>query len=127
MKLRIMQNKNVKQKKNTLLVETKGYGIIANSVMEDEKISLGAKGLYAYLISKSGANDSCFPSNKTIMKCLGIKSKITLNKYKYELDENDYLIIEERKYKSGRITSNHYYPAKMKIIKDDYAHDDLDE
>ncbi len=113
-------------KKEPLFVETKGYGLIANTVMEDERISIGAKGLYAYLISKTGANDSCFPSNKTIMNSLRIKTKITLNKYKFELINFAYLIIRERKNNSGRLASNYYYPAKIKFKKDVEALNDYE-
>ena len=49
-------------------VSTKGYGHIASSVMDNEYITIGAKALYAYLISKAGASISCYPSNATIMK-----------------------------------------------------------
>lgn len=100
-----------------LIVETKGYGLVPTSVMEDGRISLGAKGLYAYFICKTGGGVSCFPSNQTIMGALGIKSKITLNNYKSELESAKYLRIEERTYKSGRIASNNYFPAKLKSNK----------
>ena len=99
------------------LVLSKGYGNIASSVMENEEITIGAKCLYAYFISKTGVNDFCFPSNKTIMKSLGIKNKSTLNNYKFELVNHGLLCIDDRKFKSGRIASNRYYPAKLKLEK----------
>ena len=91
----------------------KGYGYISNIVMESNELSKEAKCLYAYLISKAGVNNNCCPSNSTIMKHLGIKSKISLNKYKDELVFNGLLDIKARTTKSGRNTSNYYYPTKM--------------
>lgn len=108
--------KNNAMSKNKFHLETKGYGYLANSVMENEKISIGAKAFYAYLISKIGIKDSCFPSNRSVMQSLGI-TIVTLRKYKNELESNELLVIEERKQKSGRIMSNFYYPTKFKIIK----------
>lgn len=98
-------------------VLSKGYGNIASSVMENEEITIGAKCLYAYFISKTGVNDYCYPSNKTVMKSLGLKNKSTMNNYKNELVDHGLLRIEERKYKSGRVASNRYYPAKLKLEK----------
>lgn len=104
--------------KNKFSLETKGYGLVANSVMENEELSLGAKGLYSYLISKTGAKEACFPSNKSIMKSLSI-SIMTLKKYKRELEDLELLVVEERTQKSGRMMSNLYYPTKFKQKSND--------
>ena len=45
-----------------------GYGFIAKSVMQDNQISLQAKGLYAYLCSYSGKGKDVFPSRKKILQ-----------------------------------------------------------
>ena len=108
---------SLKKKDGKIL--TKGYGSIASSIMENEHITIGAKALYAYLISKSGASPSCYPSNATIMKSLGIKSKKTLCDYKFELEECGLLHIEVRKFKSGQLTSNKYFPTQMVLDRDD--------
>lgn len=92
---------------------SKGFGQIATSLMEDGTISLGAKGLYVYFACKTGAAEFCYPSNTSIMKALGIKSKNTLSDYKNELIGKGLLKVAERTYKSGQLTSNKYYPAKM--------------
>lgn len=98
-------------------VLSKGYGIIPSSVMDDETLSKEAKILYTYLVCKSGGANCCYPSNKTIMKALGIQSIISLRKYKDELLFIGLLKIKERKQKSGRLTSNSYFPTKFKIEK----------
>jgi hypothetical protein len=99
-------------------VLTKGYGRIASSVMENEHITVGAKTLYCYLISIAGSSTSCFPSNTKMMKALGIKNRITLNNYKYELESLGLLRIESRHFKSGRNTSNYYFPTQLVQIKE---------
>lgn len=103
-------------KKNNYKLQSGGYGYIATSVLEIESLSIGAKTLYTYFVCKSGAKESCFPSNKTIMKSLGI-TLVTLRKYKKELETAELLIIEERKQKSGRLMSNLYFPTKFTLIR----------
>ena len=103
---------------------SKGYGLIATSVIEEGSISKEAKILYTYFVCKAGANSHCFPANKTIMRALGIKSKISLQKYKEELIDAELLEIKERKTKSGRVTSNYYYPKKL--IFDQAENDEAD-
>lgn len=105
-------------------VVSKGYGVIATSIMEDETISKEAKVLYAYFVCKAGANPRCFPANKTIMQALGIKSKISLQKYKEELVAVGLLYIKERKTKAGRVTSNYYYPKKHTLERSDEDEED---
>lgn len=108
------------------MVITKGYGNIAEVVMRQGKISQGAKALYSYFISITGNKRSCFPSNKTIMNELPVKSRITLSKYKGELVDFGLLKIEERKNKSGRVTSNNYFPTKLMMGKKEEEESDDD-
>jgi len=124
-------NENSNEKKGLLEIRngkvvTKGYGHIAEAVMRQRDISPVAKTLYSYLISITGRKDSCFPSNKTIMKDLSIKSRITLSKYKDELVDFGLLKIEERKNKSGRVTSNNYFPTKLTMEKKEEEESDDD-
>ena len=111
-----MENSYLVEKKEYIKdgkISTKGYGIVATSVMDDETVSNNAKTLYVYLVCKSGGTNCCYPSNKTIMKALKM-SPVTLRKYKNELLVKGLVRIEERKQKSGRLTSNSYFPTKIK-------------
>lgn len=112
-----MKKNNVENEQSIILVDgkilTKGFGQIPTSLMEDSTISLHAKALYVYLVCKTGAQDYCYPSKASIMKALGIKTKVTLRTYKDELVEKGLLKVEKRTYKSGQLTSNKYYPVKM--------------
>ena len=46
--------------------------MVYQEVTRDNRISMSAKGLYAYLSSYCGVSDECFPSVETITKELGI-------------------------------------------------------
>ena len=65
--------------------QKKGYVSITNKVLFNHKISLGAKVVYWYLLTRAFGKGNCFPSNETIGKDLGIKRRETLIKYKKEL------------------------------------------
>lgn len=110
-------------------IVSKGYSLTPSSVIEEKTISKEARFLYVYLLCKAGANNCCYPANKTIMEALGIKSIISLRKYKNELLSKGLITIKERKQKSGKLTSNYYYPIKMKMSKskvDECLEDDMD-
>lgn len=49
-----------------------GYGLVYQDVTRDNRISMPAKGLYAYLSSYCGASDECYPGVELITKELGI-------------------------------------------------------
>ncbi|MCM1992557.1 helix-turn-helix domain-containing protein [Oceanirhabdus seepicola] len=79
----------------------KGYGLIAKSVMIDTNISIGAKALYSYICAYNGNDRGAFPTRERILKELKI-GKDSLLKYRKELVENGYLIVE------GKFKSNAY-------------------
>lgn len=61
-------------------------GSVEQRVMRSNKVSYGAKCLYAYLASFVGDKDECFPSLATILEETGL-SKNTFYKYIKELEE----------------------------------------
>lgn len=83
-----------------------GYGFIAKSVMQDNQLSLQAKGLYGYLCSYSGRGKDVFPSRKKMCFDLNITND-TLGKYLKELKENNYIQISQSKNES-RFSNNIY-------------------
>lgn len=83
-----------------------GYGFIAKSVMQDNQLSLQAKGLYAYLCSYSGKGKDVFPSRKKMCFDLNITND-TLGKYLKELKESNYIQITQSKNES-RFSNNIY-------------------
>ena len=89
-----------------------GYGFIAKSVMQDNQLSLQAKGLYGYLCSYSGKGKDVFPSRKKMCFDLNI-SNDTLGKYLKELKESNYIQIIQSK-SDGRF-SNNIYKINLKL------------
>lgn len=87
-------------------INSKGYGTIPKLVMQDRKLSIGAKGLYSYFCSFSGGGDTCFPSRNKICfdLCISID---TFGKYLKQLIDNGYIQCEQIK-ENGRFSHNVY-------------------
>ena len=73
-----------------------GYGIVYKAVMTDERVSLTAKAIYAYLCSYSGSKGIVFPSRARILSELNL-SKNAYYKHFNQLVELDYIVIKKRK------------------------------
>lgn len=73
-----------------------GYGIIYKAVMQDDRLSLTAKAIYAYLCSYTGSKGIVFPSRARILGELKL-SKNTYYEHLNQLVELDYVVIEKRK------------------------------
>lgn len=84
------------------------YGILPKNVMKDKKISLGAKGVFAYLCAYAGNEDHSFPGRDLITYELNI-SKDTLTKYMKELKDNNYIVVKQNKNNGGKFSNNIYY------------------
>lgn len=87
-------------------INERGYGIIPKSVMQDTNLNIGAKAVYAYFCSFTGAGNNCFPTRDKICSDLGV-SKDTLSKYLKNLVESGYLIVEQAK-ENGKFSHNIY-------------------
>ena len=83
-----------------------GYGLIAKSIMKDNNISIGAKGLYSYLCSYAGNLNKSFPGRDLITYELNI-SKDTFTKYRNELVQYGYLTMTQVK-ENGKFKHNLY-------------------
>lgn len=77
-------------------INSQGFGTIPKLVMQDRSLSLGAKAVYAYFCSFTGAGDSCFPSRERICYDLDL-NKDTFTKYRNELVTRGYIKIEQIK------------------------------
>lgn len=89
----------LKQREQTLQLspswKRKGYIAVSNKIIHDKAISLPAKGLYCYLLSRCFQKTNCFPGNDMIEKDLGL-SKPSIVKYKQELERNELITIKRR-------------------------------
>ncbi|WP_422445354.1 helix-turn-helix domain-containing protein [Thermoanaerobacterium sp. DL9XJH110] len=61
-------------------VKAKGYGIIPKIVMQDPRLTISAKAIYAYMCSFAGSGTTAFPCVEKICKDLGIKDYNTFKK-----------------------------------------------
>lgn len=100
-------------------VYEQGYGLIAQKVMRDKRLSIKAKAIYAYLSSfaGSGTDRTAFPGVSLMMDELGIKSRDTYYKYRNELEEAGYITVESQKDERGRFSRNIYYIEAVPVPK----------
>lgn len=87
-------------------INSAGYGTIAKLVMQDRELNIGAKAVYAYFCSYTGAGNSCFPSRDKICFDLNI-SKDTIGKHIAQLTLKGYIKVDQVKDK-GRFSYNVY-------------------
>lgn len=79
---------------------SQGYGNIPKLVMRDPKLSIEAKGLYAYLRSFSGAGNTAFPSVELICHDLQISEK-RFRKGKNALIKSGYITVKRERVPNG--------------------------
>lgn len=84
-----------------------GYGRLSYMVMTDPRISVKAKGMYAYFVSFSGAGKVAFPSREKTLYYLKISAGLYQRTLK-ELEQVNYLKIVQR-HENGRLGINDYY------------------
>jgi len=87
-------------------INSAGFGTISKLAMQDRRLHIAAKAIYAYFNSYAGGGDTCFPSRKKICFDLGI-SNDTLSKYLRQLTECGYISVEQIK-EGGRFSHNVY-------------------
>lgn len=114
-----------------LPINSKGYGTIPKLVMQDRRLNIVSKAIYAYLNSFAGAGDSCFPSLVKMSYDLCI-SKGTLQKYLKELVDYGYIEVEQIKI-NGKFASNVYtllpytkLPYSVETATDDIVCGEMD-
>lgn len=84
-----------------------GYGMIPRSVMYDDRLSVKAKGVYAYFASFTGAGKVAFPKLEKILYHLHI-SKSSYYTYFHELTSLNYIKVVQR-HVNGQLDVNDYY------------------
>ena len=84
-------------------INERGFGTIPTRVMDDVRLSMGARCLYALLAAHAGSQHEAWPSVKRIIATLGCTEK-TFYKYRAELSDAGYISIETRQTRYGRRT-----------------------
>ena len=87
-------------------IDSKGYGKIPKLVMQDEDLTIEAKGIYAYLASYAGAGETAFPSVSLTCHQLGISER-RYHKHRKLLEDKGYLLIHRERAEVG-FTKNIY-------------------
>lgn len=103
-------------------VKAKGYGIIPKIVMQDPRLTISAKAIYAYMCSFAGSGTTAFPCVEKICKDLGIKDYNTFKKHRNLLEKYGYIRVEQNR-KNGFFDKNVYTiidkPAPVETVSDD--------
>lgn len=111
-------------------INSAGFGTISKLAMQDRRLHITAKAIYAYFNSYAGAGDTCFPSRKKICYDLGISAD-TFGKYLKQLCEYGYIKTQQVK-ENGRFSHNVYticstiLPCPKISDTENTVHDDLD-
>ncbi len=77
-----------------------GYGTIPKAVMQDPRLDVKAKAVYAYFASYAGAGKAAFPPTPQIVADLGV-SKPTYQKALRALQELGYIRVEQTNWSEG--------------------------
>lgn len=85
-------------------IRSKGYGMIPKLFMEDRRIPIKAKAVYAYFCSLAGAGNSIVPSKDTILYSVGLSDKTYRDCMKV-LTEYGYIEVS-RERENGKFQSN---------------------
>lgn len=105
---RVKRNFNInKEKINFTGIKSFGYGMIPKAIMIDERLTLKAKGIYAYFASYTGSGNSSFPKRDNILFHLNINESTYYTHYNRLIDLN-YLTKKQRK-SNGRLAINDYF------------------
>jgi hypothetical protein len=95
-----------------------GFAAFPYLVMEDKKLSVGARLTYAFLLKYAWQEDSCFAGQKRMAEEMGVSER-QLQRYLYELRDKHYIKIERRdkRYNNTYIILDRKKPTKLKAKK----------
>jgi hypothetical protein len=89
-----------------------GFTQLPRYVLQDKRLSFGARLVYAVLLSYAWQEDSCFPGQDRMAGDLGVTRK-AVSGYLQELKRNEYISWERR----GLGKTNVYYILDYKPLK----------
>ena len=85
-----------------------GYGTVTKEAMQDRKLTIEAKAIYAYLCSFAGGTDEAWPSISKMCYDLNV-SENRLRKNITLLIKNDYIERDRRRYNKSKQWANNVY------------------
>ena len=108
-------DKNTNNTSNDILktdgIQSKGFGIVPKLVMQDKRLTIQAKAIYAYFCSYAGNGTTAFPSRNKILFDLSI-SKDTYYRHFNLLKQYGYIKCEQQ-HQGGRLSRNIYTLMQM--------------
>jgi biotin operon repressor len=95
-----------------------GFAAFPYLVMEDKKLSIGARVTYAFLLKYAWQNDSCFAGQETMASEMGI-SRAQVQRYLYELRDVGYIKIErtDKRFNNTYHLVDRKKPTKLRARK----------
>ena len=113
-------DKNFDKTTNDILktdgIQSKGFGIVPKLVMQDKRLTIQAKAIYAYFCSYAGNGTTAFPSRSKILFDLGI-SKDTYYKHFNLLKQYGYIKVEQQ-HQGGKLSRNIYTLMQTVALSD---------
>ena len=88
-------------------LKSAGYGTIPKAVMQDDRLPVKAKGIYAYFCSLTGNGGCAFPKKNVITYHLGISEKTYYKFFKILVRLNYITVVQRRA--DGHFGINDYY------------------
>jgi biotin operon repressor len=89
----------ISKRVNQIIVENEtlraGFAALPYLVMEDLRLSIGARMTYAYLLKFAWQEGATFVSQAKLAESIGLKER-QLRRYLKELEKEGYLVIERR-------------------------------
>jgi hypothetical protein len=76
-------------------LSTKGFTQVPNHILDNSKLSPGAKLTYAMLLKYAWQNDYCFPGQVRLAKDMGVTDR-SVRTYLQELEKADFAAIKQR-------------------------------
>ena len=91
----IIKEKNIQFDTAFDPVSRGGFTQVPNFILEDPKLSLGAKVVYAMFLRYAWHDDQCFPGQKTLGEAIGM-SRPRVTQYVSELEKAGMISIQRR-------------------------------
>lgn len=99
-------------------VMSRGYGVMPKSVMQDSRLTIEAKAIYAYIASFAGAGTTAFPGKKKIAEDLRI-SEERLYTHRKLLIKYGYITVHQERGPGGTLGKTVYTLEAIAIERPD--------
>lgn len=97
---------------------SQGYGITPKAVMQDPRLSIEAKAIYAYIASFAGSGTTAFPGKRKIAADLNISEERLYN-HRKQLIKYGYITVEQERGPGGTLGKTIYTLEPIAIERPD--------